>query len=99
VTQSGLLTALRVLETSAGAFPPLKSAVGGLVACLDLAQVSHGCVFNTLCFYITSQVVAGNLDDYEKLAADLTIMAKSLAPYVTRLVTDDVSGSVARIME
>jgi len=49
VTRSGLLTALRVLEKSAGAFPPLKSAVGGLVACLDLAQVSHGCVFNTLC--------------------------------------------------
>jgi len=50
VTRSGLMTALRILEKSADAFPPLKSAVGGLVACLDLAQVSHGCVFNTLCF-------------------------------------------------
>jgi len=46
VTRSGLMTALRLLEKSAGAFPPLKSAVGGLVACLDLAQVSHGCGFN-----------------------------------------------------
>jgi len=34
VTQSGLLTALRLLEKSADAFPPIKSAVGGLVACL-----------------------------------------------------------------
>jgi hypothetical protein len=48
VTQSGLLTALRLLEKSAGAFPPLKSAVGGLVACLDLAQVSYGCGSNTV---------------------------------------------------
>ncbi|KAF4609673.1 hypothetical protein D9613_012022 [Agrocybe pediades] len=30
--------ALRVLEKSADAFPPLKSAVAGLVACLDLAK-------------------------------------------------------------
>jgi hypothetical protein len=48
VTRSGLLTALRLLEKSADAFPPLKSAVGGLVACLDLAQVSYGCGFNTV---------------------------------------------------
>jgi hypothetical protein len=40
VTQSALLTALRLLERSADAFPPLKSAVGGLIACVDLAQVS-----------------------------------------------------------
>jgi hypothetical protein len=48
VTWSGLQTALRLLERSADAFPPLKSAVGGLVACLDLAQVGCGCGFNTL---------------------------------------------------
>ncbi|KAF4609654.1 hypothetical protein D9613_012003 [Agrocybe pediades] len=30
--------ALRLLEKSADAFPPLKAAVGGLVACLDLAK-------------------------------------------------------------
>ena len=41
VTWSGLETALRILEKSADAFPPLKSAVGGLVACLDLAQVGY----------------------------------------------------------
>ena len=37
----GLVTALRLLEKSADAFPPLKSAVGGLLACLDLAQVGY----------------------------------------------------------
>jgi len=41
VTWSGLQTALRLLEKSANAFPPLQSAVGGLVACLDLAQVGY----------------------------------------------------------
>ena len=48
VTWSGLETALRLLEKSADAFPPLKSAVGGLVACLDLAQVGYVYVSNTL---------------------------------------------------
>jgi len=41
VAWHGLETALRVLAKSADAFPPLKSAVGGLVACLDVVQVSH----------------------------------------------------------
>lgn len=39
VTWSGLEMALYVLEKSADAFPPLKSAVGGLIACLDIVQV------------------------------------------------------------
>lgn len=38
---SGLETALRLLEKSADACPPLKSAVGGLLACINLAEVSH----------------------------------------------------------
>ncbi|KIM51846.1 hypothetical protein SCLCIDRAFT_12017 [Scleroderma citrinum Foug A] len=38
VAWKGLETALRLLERSADAFPPLKSAIGGLVACLDLTQ-------------------------------------------------------------
>jgi len=42
VAGSGLETTIRLLEKSADACPPLKSAVGGLVACLDLAQVSSG---------------------------------------------------------
>ena len=50
-------------------------------------------------FKFTSQVVAGNHEEYEKLATDLTSMANTLAPYTTRLVTEDVSGSVGRIIE
>ena len=49
VAWRGLETALRVLEKSADAFPPLKSAVGGLVACLDVVQVSHSRFFRLLC--------------------------------------------------
>jgi hypothetical protein len=41
VALKGLETVLRLLERSAGAFPPLKLAVGGLVACLDLTQVNY----------------------------------------------------------
>ena len=35
VAWKGLETALRLLERSADTFPPPKSAVGGLVACLN----------------------------------------------------------------
>ena len=40
VAWKSLETALRLLEKSADACPPLKSVVGGLVACLDLTHVS-----------------------------------------------------------
>ena len=42
VVWNGLQTALGVLKESSDAFPPLKSAVGGLVACLNVIQV-RGC--------------------------------------------------------
>ncbi|GJJ12146.1 hypothetical protein Clacol_006387 [Clathrus columnatus] len=38
VAWNALETALRILEKSADAFPPLKSCVGGLVALLDLGE-------------------------------------------------------------
>ncbi|KAF8965982.1 hypothetical protein BDZ97DRAFT_743750 [Flammula alnicola] len=82
VAWNGLETALRLLEKSASACPPLQSVVGGLVACLNLTQA-----------------VAGNHEEYEKLAMELTSMANTLVPYVTNLVAEDVNGSVARIME
>jgi len=40
VVWNGLQTALGVLKESSDVFPPLKSAVGGLVACLNVVQVS-----------------------------------------------------------
>ena len=43
-----LETALRLLEKSADALPPLKSTIGGLLACLDLAQVGYTVVDSTL---------------------------------------------------
>jgi len=42
VAWNGLETALRVLEKGADACPPLKSVLGWLIACLDLAQVRYG---------------------------------------------------------
>jgi hypothetical protein len=39
VAWAGLGTALRVLKESSDAFPPLKSAVSGFLACLDVLQV------------------------------------------------------------
>jgi len=45
------------------------------------------------------QVVGENQEEYERLAAELTGMANTLAPYVTKFVAEDVSSSVARIIE
>ena len=41
VVWNGLQTALGVLKESSDVFPPLKSAVGGLVACLNVVQVKY----------------------------------------------------------
>ncbi|KAH7338734.1 quinon protein alcohol dehydrogenase-like superfamily [Rhizoctonia solani] len=40
VAWSRLTSSLRVLETSVELFPPLQSAVGGLIGCLDVVQVA-----------------------------------------------------------
>jgi hypothetical protein len=41
---TGFESALRVLDKSADAYPPLKSAVGRFLACLDIIQVGRdGC--------------------------------------------------------
>jgi hypothetical protein len=45
------------------------------------------------------QVIGENQEEYEKIAAELTNMANTLAPYVTKFVAEDASGSVARIIE
>lgn len=39
---TGLEAALRVLEKSAETFPPLKSAVGQFLSCLDIIKASYG---------------------------------------------------------
>lgn len=52
VALSKLELALRVLEKSAGVFPLLGSAVGGLIDCLDIVLVSRN-----------SQSVAGNVNE------------------------------------
>jgi hypothetical protein len=39
---TGLGRALRVLQERARMFPPLQSAIGALVACLDILEVSFG---------------------------------------------------------
>ena len=96
-----LETALRLLEKSADACPPLKSAVGGLVACLDLTQVSYCGRFHIVCHpeIGTSQAVLGNHKEYDKLATELTDMVNALVPFATKFVADDLSDSVKRIMK
>lgn len=42
---SGLEMALRVLEKTSDGFPPLKAAVSGFLACLDIVQVGHVLAF------------------------------------------------------
>ncbi|KAF8965937.1 hypothetical protein BDZ97DRAFT_740307 [Flammula alnicola] len=67
----------------------------GAAACPPLQSTVGGLV---ACLNLT-QAVAGNREEYEKLAMELTSMANTLVPYVTNLVAEDVNGSVARIME
>ncbi|KAF9542708.1 WD40 repeat-like protein [Agrocybe pediades] len=63
--------ALRLLEKSADVFPPLKSAVGGLVACLDLAKNVTGNQEEYVKLAEELKKMAGDLEPYaSQLAAD-----------------------------
>ncbi|KAF4613911.1 hypothetical protein D9613_008174 [Agrocybe pediades] len=84
-----LETALRVLEKSADVFPPLKSTVGGLIACLDLAKVLTNSAKN----------VTGNQEEYVKLAKELEEMADTLRPHASQLAAADDGGSIALILK
>jgi hypothetical protein len=44
-------------------------------------------------------MVGENHEEYEKLAIELTNMANTLAPYVTKLVAEDTSDSVGCIIK
>lgn len=46
---AGLEVALHVLEQSSDVFPPLKSAVGGLNACIQIVKVKQECVLIAVC--------------------------------------------------
>lgn len=95
---NGLETALRVLEKSTDALPPLKSAAAGLLACLDIIQVSHTDLPTPAHFDPThAQAATTNQKDYQELTSELTTMAATLNRYVTKLGPEDVGSSVARI--
>ena len=46
-----------------------------------------------------SQTAAGNQEDYQDLASELTTMAATLNEHVARLATEDRTGSVGRILK
>ena len=47
-------TSLRVFEGRLGVFPPLKSAVDGLIGCLDVVQVGQGIFHSARPRYLTA---------------------------------------------
>jgi hypothetical protein len=65
VARSGLEVALRALEKSADAFPPLKFAVSGLVACLDVIQASYDSQQRTMSDTVTR--LPGSLGESRRL--------------------------------
>lgn len=98
VVWSGLEKALRLLEQSSDAFPPLRSAVGALVECLDIVQVSNGHPsLAANCNRCNLQAAATNDQDYEELTLELTTMASTLNRYMSELGSEDPSDSIARI--
>ncbi|CAE6498548.1 unnamed protein product, partial [Rhizoctonia solani] len=83
-----LTSSLRALETSVELFPPLQSAVGGLVGCLDVVQVSSIVL-----------VAASNRTDYEELLDEFRIMADVLNQHAGALDSEKGNGSVANIVQ
>jgi len=46
-----------------------------------------------------SQTTAGNQEDYQDLASELTIMAVALKDHVARLAAEGRTGSIGRILK
>lgn len=95
---SRLEMALQALEKGSRAFPPLKSAVSELLACLDIIKVgddSHSMVERY--DQMNIQVAASNRRECQDLAADLTITVNTLEEYMDELKLEDRNGILARI--
>lgn len=79
-------------------FPPLKSAVGGLITCLDIVQVSHRCSLRVVKHNLNKlQAAVATAEDYGELTSELTAIAGTLNQYLAELGSEDPNGSAARI--
>lgn len=81
---SGLKTLLVLLDKSADAFGPLKSAVGGILGCIDIYEVRIWVIMTVepcLIFWWAQRAAKGS-KDYEKLRAELESLFWQLIGYL-----------------
>ncbi|KAG6855652.1 hypothetical protein H0H87_012561, partial [Tephrocybe sp. NHM501043] len=93
--KSGLEATLCLLSNSADVFPPLKSAVGGILGLIDLFKVTDLSPLMLTKSY-TLQNAAVNHKDYAQLKSELGLMVETLKQY-GELKPKDPSDSAARI--
>ncbi|KAJ7782078.1 WD40-repeat-containing domain protein [Mycena olivaceomarginata] len=96
---NGLETALRLLEKSADACPPLKSAVGGLVACLDLTQTvaENREEYEKLATELTS--MANTLTPYIDVSGSVVRIIASIEAELTHIGQQQDRGKIMRTVE
>ncbi|CAE6437219.1 unnamed protein product, partial [Rhizoctonia solani] len=85
---SQLATSLRALETGVELFPPLRSAVGAFIGCLDIVELKS-----------RQQKAAQNRADQEKLVNELQLMTDMLKKYAGELEQEPSNGSAANIAQ
>jgi hypothetical protein len=97
---SGLGAALRVLLKSSDVFPPLKSAVSGLLEGLDILQVSSKSpIIDWRLIELYLKAASKQRDEYETLTIDLTGMIKDLELYLRQSKSTKMSESVANVVQ
>lgn len=96
---AGLEVALRALHQTAKIFPPLHSAIGTLISCLDLVQVNIKSIRH--CKWIDTiiiQAATENHQEYERLASDFEAMATLLEKHLRESKSISMSDCVSNIV-
>lgn len=94
---SSLQTALQALHISAGVFPPLQSAVGALISCLDVLEVSSKHPECIVLHILYVQAASKNHQEYEDIATELKTLSQSLTRHIKESNSTRVSDCVANV--
>lgn len=96
----GLGSALQALHQTAQHLPPLQSAIGGLISCLNTWEVgspNFSVYINT--HSVHEQVVMRDCEDYEALAQELTCLSKSLNQHIGESRSFRMSNCISYVLQ
>ncbi|KAG8744075.1 hypothetical protein FRC10_010861 [Ceratobasidium sp. 414] len=87
---SRLENALQTLQQSSDMFPPVKPAVNGLLACMDILEATLMC--------LPAQAASQGREEFDELASNLAVILNDLAKHLRESRSIQVSNCVSSII-